>query len=544
MTEIADNHADPHRRVLLLGLDGATFDVLDPLMADGTMPFLRSLVAGGARAQLRSTHVPVTPQAWTAIATGRSPGHHGIFDFVRAREARGGMYFTLTNSRDIRAETLWAILTRLGRRSIVLNFPATFPPRPLAGAMVPGFVPWRHLRRYCYPPGMYEQLTRLPGFSARDLAMDIDLERKSVQGLDPSEHESWLDLHRRRERQWHDVLAELMTTTPWDFAAIVFDGVDKLQHAFWSVLDPAHLDAGDPVQGRTRERCLCYFRELDGHLAHLVGLAGPDTHVLAVSDHGFGPTDEIFYVNEWLHAQGFLHWADSGPVQDTEDLTVERLKHHVTAVDWDRTLAYALTPSSNGIHIRVAEGSGDAGVKPGQYLGFRRELADALLEIEDPHTGEPVVTRVATREEAYPGPCMPEAPDLTLSLRDGGFVSVVRSPTWLRRRTNVQGTHRPDGIFAAYGPGVRAGTRLDRHSILDVAPTVLHLLGEEVPADFEGSVTVDALTPSFRRSHPVRTGDRTMPVEAFPENAEAQPLNPEATRDVYARLQALGYLEE
>src|SRR3954470_25068145 len=109
-------------RVLLIGLDGATFGVLEPLMTSGTMPFLRDLVGDGARAELRSTFLPLTPQAWTTVMTGRSPGNHGVFDFVRANERGGQFYFTLTNARDVRTETLWSMLTRAGRRCIALNF--------------------------------------------------------------------------------------------------------------------------------------------------------------------------------------------------------------------------------------------------------------------------------------------------------------------------------------------------------------------------------------------------------------------------------------
>lgn len=529
-------------RVLLLGLDGATWDVLDPLMQGGTMPFLRMLVESGARAELRSTAVPVTPQAWTSVTTGRSPGNHGIFDFVRAEERAGGFYFTLTNARDVRAETIFSILSRSGKRSIALNFPVMFPARPFDGVSVPGFVPWRHVRRYCHPPETFERLKQLPGFSSRELAMDLDLEKKSVQGLDVDEREPWLHVHIRRERQWHNVMAELMRT-PWDLAAIVFDGVDKLQHAFWPLLDPSTAERDTPADVKVRALCKRYFTELDAGLEHLVELAGDDARILVVSDHGFGPTDEIFHVNSWLHEQGLLQWAEgaAGPA-DTEELTVNRLKQHVGMLDWDRTVAYALTPSCNGVFIRVARAAGDPGVEPERYEAFRAELADRLRDVRDPATGEHVVTAVATREEAYPGSSTMAAPDLTLTLRDHGFVSVVDGEPWLRPRSQVQGTHRPDGVFALAGPGVRAGVALPRLSILDVAPTALHALGEPVPEDFEGRVATEGFTDAEMRARPVRTGAPTEPVEEFPSAASG--LHAEAAGEVYARLQALGYIEE
>jgi predicted AlkP superfamily phosphohydrolase/phosphomutase len=534
------------RRLLLLGLDGAAWSILDRLTEDGTMPFFRALVANSARAELRSTPVPVTPQAWTSVITGRSPGNHGIFDFVRADDRAGGFYFTLTNARDMRAETLWSILTRAGRRSIALNFPVMFPPRAFAGCSIPGFVPWRHVRRYCHPPQLFARLEDLPGFSARELAMDLDLEKKSVQGLGTDEREPWLRVHIRRERQWHDVLAELMRTERWDLAAVVFDGVDKLQHAFWPLLDPATAPDDTAADATVRVLCKRYFAQLDAALEDLVELAGEDARVLVVSDHGFGPTDEILHVNSWLREQGLLEWAagTSEPV-DSEELTVDRLKQHVGMLDWDRTVAYGLTPSCNGVFIRVARASGEPGIEPERYEAFRDELAAAMREIRDPATGEPVVTAATTRDEAYPGSCTAAAPDLTLTLRDHGFISVVPGEPWLRRRSQVQGTHRPDGVFVLAGPGVRAGVTLPRLSILDVAPTVLHALGEAVPDDFEGRVATEAFTDATMRAWPVQPGAPTEPVEEFPSSsAPPTGLHAEAAKEVFARLQALGYIEE
>ena len=136
---------------MLIGLDGATFTVLGPLL-QGTddegvvMPYLASLIARGYSANLKSTNHPLTPPAWTSVITGRTPGHHGVYDFVRFEDMGNDIFFTLYDARDIRVETLWQIASRQNKSVVSLNFPMMAPPPPINGSLVPGFVSWKHLR--------------------------------------------------------------------------------------------------------------------------------------------------------------------------------------------------------------------------------------------------------------------------------------------------------------------------------------------------------------------------------------------------------------
>ena len=144
-------------KTLFIGMDGATFTVLDDLTSkadpdSSVMPFLSKVFRDGARAKLRSTPNPLTPPAWVSLMTGRSPGNHGLYDFIRAEERNSDVFFTLYDSRDCRCETIWSIASRQGQRVAALNFPFTAPPpKDLNGFMVPGFIPWRHLRRNSAP---------------------------------------------------------------------------------------------------------------------------------------------------------------------------------------------------------------------------------------------------------------------------------------------------------------------------------------------------------------------------------------------------------
>ena len=534
-------------QTLLFGLDGATFSILDQLIDEGVTPFLGELRDRGQWAELMSTVNPLTPPAWTTVMTGRSPGNHGIYDFIRAEERGGSVFFVMNSSRDRRVETLWEIASRQQRRATALNFFGLAPPRPVAGHTISGFVPYRHLRRAMWPLELWDDIQKLPGFDRKELAMDLDLEKKSIQGLPEEDYDDWTALHRRRERQWFEIAQMLLTNDPSDVTAIVFDGVDKLQHVFWRYLDPELFDVhkASPADQRVRNLCLDYYREVDGYLRQLTSLAGDDPRIFLVSDHGFGPTWEVFYLNVWLAERGYLGWHDESEHDTSGALTVNRLKSHVGMLDWDRTTAFCLTPSSNGVFIRRAE-AGGPGIRAEDYESFRTKIADDLLAWRDPASGGQVVTSVLTREQAYPGTTMEMAPDLLLTIRDGGFVSILNAESPLMPRDEVLGTHRPEGVFMAAGPGIEPGKRDTPVDLIDVTPTVLYSLGLPVPQDLEGRVPEGLFTSEHLAHHPFESGPPTLTPDPFPEHRpsrDEKALEEEAEAEVMARLKALGYVE-
>jgi predicted AlkP superfamily phosphohydrolase/phosphomutase len=537
-------------RTLLLGLDGATFTVLDALMDRGLMPALKRLCDGGVRAGLMSTANPLTPLAWTSLLTGRSPGHHGIFDFVRVEQLSYHPHFRLATSSDIRCPTIYTLIGAQGLRSISLNFPVMFPPRPINGFLIPGFVPHRHLQRAMHPRGLYDRLSALPEITLKELPVDFEDERRSVQVLAPERHEEWVRFHIRRERQWFNVLSHLMQTEPWDLASVVFDGVDKLQHACWRFIDDglfASIGASAWAQ-RVRELCLDYFRQLDDLIARAIELAGSETRVFLASDHGFGPSDEIFYVNSWLAEQGFLAWKEDAPVAPEGYINTEGMKAAAFLFDWSRTNAYTLTPGSNGIYLRPGGAPGAPALSDAERASLRRRIIDGLMQVRNPGTGERVVRRVMTREEAFPGPHSGLAADLTLVLRDYGFVSVTRSDAIIKTRKEVAGVHNPRGIFLAAGPGIRRGAVVGDLSILDVTPALMHSLGRPVPEEFEGRLPLEifadahAMQPAPMAAVAAGAASPTDTAAAGLAAMEAG-MDAEGEATVMERLRALGYIE-
>jgi predicted AlkP superfamily phosphohydrolase/phosphomutase len=529
------------RDVLLIGLDGATFDILDPLMEEGAMPALRELIDAGARATLRSTVPALTPPAWTSLVTGRGPGAHGIFDFFRKDDEASPLFRFLT-SQDVASPAMWSYANNEQLQSTVLNFPLTFPAPKVSGHILPGgFMPWRQLRLGCHPEGLFDRLRALPSFNPRELALDMTQEAKAIEGCSADEYEPWVDMHIRRERQWVDIVQYLRKTEPSAFTALMFDGTDKIQHLCWRFIDPALRETlASPWDRRVRDKVREYYSRLDTLIAELRE-SFADATIVVASDHGFGPQVRTFYVNSWLERMGLLAWREGqAPASgDATKLGLDQLARHVYQIDWSRTRAFAPMPSGNGVHIVKADQAHPHGVPAGEYRAFRDDLAARLLELRDPETNEPVVLRVSPREALFSGPHLSLAPDLTLELHDGGLFSILSSSESVRRRPLPTGTHRPEGIFIAAGPEIRRGVRLEPLSILDVAPLLLHQLGLPIPAVLEGHLPVGAVEPQALTSRPPRYDDISPALTGVGDAA----LDPEAEAEILERLQALGYVE-
>ena len=530
--------------VVLIGVDGATFAILDPLFRDGVMPFLRDWSARGVRAVLGSTLHPLTPIAWTTLMTGRNPGNHGVFDFVRADLHGAEPTYTLGTSADVRVETLWGIADRHGCRVTCLNFPSMFPPPAIDGFVVPGFVPWRYLPRAVHPPDLYPRLKQLPGFDAKELALDWDIERKALQGLPESEFEEWIRFHIGREMQWFSIAQFLMREEPCDLTAVLFDGTDKLQHLCYHLLDPVLASRHTSAWAqRIRNLCRDYFGQLDRFIAAIVDAAGPGALVFNASEHGFhAAADRIFYANVWLENQGYFGWKEDAPFDHEARLAPEGHAGPETFIDWSRTVAFALTASSNAIWIRRKREGHGPGVSDDEYPMFLQQLVDRLKTLTDPATGTKVIERVMTREEAFPGAAVEEAPDLTLVLHDRSFLSVLRSDAVLKPRRLPYGTHHPDGIFMANGAAIRRHAQLEPFSIVNITPTILHALELPLPSDLDGAVITDVFEPAWMAAHPILYEESAPMRRASPIGVPPS-LGAEGDEEIRQRLKALGYLE-
>ena len=254
--------------------------------------------------------------------------------------------------------------------------------------------------------------------------------------------------------------------------------------------------------------------------------------MLITSDHGFGPTDEIVYINQWLSEKGYLTWSKSSVTDAKGQLTADKIRDHLDMVDWRKTVAFCPTPSSNAIYIKPDPGNG-IGVKPENYLDFALKLRSELLAWQD--GGRPVLAGAEMnkmRGVSFADPC----PDITLKLRDGGFVSILASDAVVKQRPLADGTHRPEGIFVGYGPAFRRDEQIEALSLLDMTPLMLTLLGLPVPRDLEGRVPVEALEPDVMLTG---KGGATQTAAA----TEHEEIPEEDRQALLRQMKKLGYMD-
>lgn len=549
-------------RVLIIGIDAGTFDLIKPWAAAGQLPVLRRLLAEGSHAVMRSTVPAMSPPAWTSLLTGQNPGKHGIFDFLRREPGSYRLQTMRSNFTSYR--TIFDILTSHDKTSIAVNVPMTYPPRPIKGTMVAGLVAPLG-GKFTHPPELREELL------AMGYRIDIAEEYR------PGHEQSLIDDMRAVTRVQAEATQRLMRREEWSVAMVVFRAVDEAQSFLWHLMDPSHPLHDPELATRYGDAILEMHRLTDAIIGELVEAAGAETTTLVVSDHGGGPLHKEVFLNNWLQQQGLLVFKqqrESGWHRGLRGagLTRERLspllsspfglklrskvplglQHLVLpaaapsfneAVDWSRTQAYSFG-NIGQIYVNL-KGREPAGiVAPGaEYEHLLDTLSAALQELRDPEDGLPVVDRVYRASEVYHGPHQLSGPDLNLIMRNMSYIchqrrELASSQIFAPADPNETGTHRPEGILIAHGPGIATGRMLVPCSLLDVAPTVLHLLGLPIPDDVDGSVLRELLADAEARR-------ATQTVAAPEPQAQPQPeqADPDEEAEVLERLRALGYLE-
>lgn len=550
-------------RVIMIGLDGATWRILRPWALSGELPSLKRIVEGGSTGPLQSTLPPLTPTGWTSAATGKGPGKHGIYSFFRPM--RASYRRNVLNARDCRAAKIWQIVNAYGRKAGVLHLPLTYPADRVDGFMVGGMMTPTTARDVCHPPELLEELEReIPGYTLNVDTTTIKTGRLDAFLADSIEHVR----RHRREMVW------LMDQRPWDLFWIMFYNVDPVAHFFWKFMDPAH--PGHPGPNPYSDAILRIYREADAAIGDALERLGPDDHVVLLSDHGMEPTHTNVHLTSWLIDEGYLALRSERRQATSEalykagfqrerlvyalkrarlgwlpKLFPERIKDKVPRsrktfkeiennVDWSRTRAYFPSAGGRAIWINL-QGREPAGtVPPAEYDTLRSEIISKLKALRDA-SGRRVVRLALTREEAYAGECLDDAPDIALLAEDGFYFAEGIERPVLRpngtKDTEKSGNHHLDGIVALFGPAVRAGHDLEGARIIDVTPTVLHLLGLPVQKDMDGRVLEPALTPDFRGSHPVAYDQARIDVESG-----GYDYSDDDRGQIEARLREMGYM--
>lgn len=552
-------------RLLVIGLDGATFDLIEPWRDD--LPHLARLMDQGAWGPLRSTVPPATFPAWTSLMTGVNPGRHGIFDFTR--RVPGSYRVEFLNATYRRRPSVWWLLSQADRRVGVIGLPVTYPPEPLNGFLISGFdapVATGIDRSFVYPSELYDEIRQAVG--------PYEITDFQELRIGPGWHEIALGKLLYAAQRRTEIAAYLLDREPWDCFFVHFGESDTVAHHLWAFHDPdsprhvASPDLGDAIHQ--------VYRALDRAVGELAARAGDEAKIMIVSDHGSGGTGEgIIHLNRWLAEQGWLRfdlpgaadwavaglkrlglalpvplqeWAFRGPLRRL----VGRLESsaRLAGIDWANTRAFSEEVNTlPGVWLNVQGREPLGTVAPGDdYERLRNEILTHLAGWRNPETGEPVVARAWRREDLYHGPAVNDAPDIVLEpALDRGYSytflsSGGRPGDPLRKLAaherlgakggSMNGSHRPDGVFILAGADLRPGVCLTGTQIVDVAPTLLHLLDVPLPGNLDGRVLVE-LTGGQARLAPGRAATDPKP----------NPYTAAETTAVSRRLQSLGYQE-
>jgi len=566
-------------KVVVIGLDAATWTVLRPWMAEGKMPNLAKLMKAGVSGTLESILPPITPPAWTSFMTGKNPGKHGIFHFVETEH--GGYAMNYANATSRRSQTVWKLLNDAGYSVGTMNIPFTYPPEPLNGFQISGMDTPSETSPFIHPPELREELVKHLG------GVQLDLRFLGAMSNDERRNQVLAEM-KQMDEQWTKAALYLLENHPQDVMMFVFMSIDTVQHYFWHHMDKDHFIHDPKLVPKFGDAVRRVYERLDGAVGQIIERLPPETTVFVVSDHGGGPVvDRTIFLNRYLAQLGLLHYHEKatsgirrlsrkilrlgfsllrGTLSSRQKSRLALLFPKIrqkgemayssfTSIDWSRTKAYCsevlASPPSIWINLKGVKPQGI--VDPAEYDALVDFIIEKLAELKDPRTGKSVINRVYRRNEIFHGPFAHEGADLVLDWwsedslfsTQPSFPEDTNKPALIIREHRPSetsewgGTHRLHGIVIAGGPDFKSGAEIANARLIDIAPTLLHLLNVPVPEDMDGKVLTSVFHPHFLSAHAVRAGAASGTSEADRPSGYTD----EEAAKVEERLQALGYLE-
>ncbi len=340
-------------KLLIIGLDCA-----DPELVFGwkdELPNLKKLIDNGAYGKLRSTHTPITVPAWAVMMSGKDPGQLGYYGF-RNRQDYSYDAYGIANSNAVKYDRAWDILSRAGKKIVLLGVPQTYPPTPVNGCVVSGFLAPSTESNYTYPVPLKDEIEEVSNGYIID-----------VENFRTNDKEALLGRIYEKTEKLFTVAKHLIKNKPWDFFMLVEMGIDRIHHGFWSYIDPTHhkYEAGNPFENSIKD----YYKYCDKEIGKLIALAPDDTIVMVVSDHGATKMDGGICFNEWLIKEGYLTLKEY-PSEPTRIADLE--------IDWSKTMAWGEGGYYGRLFMNVKGREPEGIVAPEDYEKVRSELIEKI----------------------------------------------------------------------------------------------------------------------------------------------------------------------
>lgn len=548
------------KKVMIIGLDGCTFDILNPLIEQGKLPNIASLISNGVSGKLRSTVPPVSAAAWTSFQTGNKPGKHGIFDFFR--NCPENYSYTPVNSTFIKTQTFWEHLSNRGKSAGVVNFLFTYPPKKINGFIISGHQTPSESVDYTYPIELKEEILKFePKYQVNPFKR-IAQSKKFLRDVP--------DKLMIQER----VNSYLINNYSMDLFMNMFAVPDIIQHHFWRHMDSTHPLYSDKEAQKYMPLIEKIFQTIDDIIGQRINNIKDDTNIIIMSDHGGCGVSKIVQINRWLQYKNLLNLKNESPTIKgrffnkiwKQIMSLDRLFAKLDIwglreqlklatrekrmsfskrmnIDWSKTKAYSGRIAEEGIFLNLRGREEQGIVNPDkEYEKIRDFLISNLQELKDPQSGNKIFKNVDRRENVYAGPYVHYAPDIILETADSMYQvsdnllgeNIFEDVKKLR----ITGKHHPEGILIAYGEGIKKGSSIQEAHISDLAPSILYMMGEKVPADMDGKVLVDLFEEHILQECPI-SYDKSSKSKS--ESKELK-FNQDEARVIEDRLKDLGYL--
>jgi len=566
--------------VMVIGLDGATFDLIDPWVKEGRLPNLARCLDKGTRTRLRSTPLSNSAQAWSSFITGKNPGKHGIYDFFEPKRDDYGIRFINASFR--KGNTLWRILSEAGKSVGVINVPITYPAEEVNGFFIPGLdAPGVDKDNFSYPSGIVQTLQE----NAGGYILEAGIWGYIRRGEPHLAVEKLLESIEVRTRAAIFLLKRYQP----DFFMVVFTESDKVQHHFWKYMDPERRESEIYADKPYAQAILKVYQRIDQSIGELLNETGENSTTFIMSDHGAGPAgNKTMFINKWLSGIGLLAYESNGSIvrkgkrvlrqilSVTDEVVKKRLSRRMKerliryfpelrnrvdsllslqGIDWSRTYAYSReNHPAIFINLKGREPSGI--VSQGrEYEEICRKIIKELGKIRCPETNEKVVGRVFRKEEVYSGEELYRAPDIIFEWKNHSYVHRPSEPGtnngFLRRLSQEElersenlirpsGIHRDHGILISFGKHIKNEKGLPEASIMDLAPTILYRSGIPVPSDMDGRVLFEFFEKDFADKNLIR--QTPVNSEIISENKTVTYSGNES-KSIEERLRGLGYID-
>lgn len=486
-------------KVILIGIDAATWVIIDPLIAQGFLPNFKRIKEGGYSSVLLSTDPPFSPPGWTSMFTGFLPLKHRIFDFVKRK--RNSYFVEPVFSSDKKKPYLWDYLAKHNKRTVAINIPFSYPPTKLNGILTSGLGAPSKDSSFTYPKRLKSYIIKnFPKF-------DIDFEENNISVADDPKYLK--DKVYEVTSEQFRLTKDLFKRETWDFFAVVFRSIDVIQHFFM----------------REKTTIQKYYSQIDTYIGWFLEKIDKETYLIVCSDHGACPISTRFFINTWLINNNFLKMKDRKKkmklinLDKVESILLKSplkkmvwiLKRNLFMefffnifrfvsyssqfgdyenVDWQKTRMYCL-PTSTGLASLNQEGREPSGiVSYTQRYEVLSDFKQKILVLK--HNGKKVVKKAIIVDDMYPYRSKDdtETPDVILVLEYGFTLdtSFSSSEVFLPE-TKRYGDHTPEGIFSLYKKGMvgKKNEKKTSYGICDIAPTVLNLLQVETKEKFDGN---------------------------------------------------------